>query len=327
MLDITEEQLVTPIALDVARQTLAERLPEQAIEDVRYLPGGGSFSVFSLNNQMVARFPKFLTGHEEFQIVEEQFHFEQRVMDAIYTKLAPHQIARPISLLSGPSQSFPGPVLCYEIFTGTPISQLVPDQALQQRLAALLGDFFSRLHGIDRSWLVTFGLFDVSADHVKRGWFDSFERNRQTTFQLMNEEERAWFTRLYEDFLPDADAMQPRVVFCHGDCTDENVMLASDLSHLQVIDWDDMVIDDAARDFCEWLGYFGEDFLHAVLEHYAFPVDPFFVQRAKFYYCRIPLLYFAMAQQYESSRFLEFARWKYQENRAKCQDQGWFHWS
>ncbi|BCL78481.1 aminoglycoside phosphotransferase family protein [Ktedonobacteria bacterium brp13] len=327
MLNITEEQLVTPIALDIAYQTLLERLPERSIEKVRYLPGGGSFSVFALNNEMVTRFPKFLTGHEEFQIVEEQFQFEKLVMNAIYSLLAPHQVARPTSLLSGPSQSFPGPVLCYELFDGTPISQLSLDHAQQRHMAALLGDFFSRLHSIDRARLAAFGFFDVEPEYLKQGWFDSFERNRQTTFQLLNDEERTWFTHLYEDFLADATAMQPRVALCHGDCTVENVMLATDHSHLQVIDWDDMQFDDPARDFCEWLGDFGEGFLHSLLDHYTLQVDPFFVQRAKFYYCRIPLLYFAMAQQYESSRFLTYARGKYMENREKCHQQGWFRWS
>jgi aminoglycoside phosphotransferase (APT) family kinase protein len=327
MIGITEEQLVAPVALDVAYQTLTERLPQDDIVDVHYLPGGGSFSVFSLNNEKVARFPKFVTGQEEASIVEEQFHFEQRVLNAIHPFLAPHQISQPLSMLTGPSESFLGPVLLYAWLEGVPINRLAIAANQRLQLSSLLGDFFSRLHSIDRTLLSSFGFVDVLPERLKQDWFSGFERHRRTTFQLLTEEERRWYTRLFEDFLMDVEYMQPHISFCHGDCTPGNVLLVSEHTHLQVIDWDDMTIGDTARDLCRWLGSFGEDFLHAILEHYTIPVDACFIKRVKFYYCRTPLLYFSMAQQFESTPFLDFARQELHIIREKSKQQGWFNWS
>ncbi len=44
---LTEDQLVTPVSLDIARATIEERWPELQIKSLTYL-GGGSFSVLGL---------------------------------------------------------------------------------------------------------------------------------------------------------------------------------------------------------------------------------------------------------------------------------------
>jgi aminoglycoside 2''-phosphotransferase len=268
------------------------------IISLRYM-GGGDYSVYSVNNELVFRFPKIASDD-----ADDNYQREVALFDALRPHVAPHQIPTLLKHLP-PGDHFDKPVSVYACLDGTQAAQMALNPAQKQQVAVLLGDFLSKLHAIDPAAL---GMESPASAPMTQQWIKQFTEIRQQVYPLLNDDEQRWFTRLYESILADADQMRPPIALTHGDFGPENVLVPDHLDYLQVVDFEDIGAGDPVGDFCIWWGEWGADFLDTMLRHYTGPVDPHFRQRIVFYYDRIPALYLNWSIRSGNPKFEQFGR-------------------
>lgn len=301
-----EDLIVTPIKTSLAKRVIGKRLPELTVRSIRYL-GGGSSSAFSINDALIAKFPKLGFEGQHYGDFLELFRRE-KALNAVASELVlPHEIIKPLEQLPGPTSDFPGPIFLYQYFSGAEVAKGRFTPVKKNKLAALLGDFLAKLHAIETNQAVAFGLSNVSSEEIKTGWHRQYKYYRQKVFHLLKPSELQWFTALYEEFLKKTAAMKPKVVLTHGDFGPENVLVPKEFNRLQVIDFEDMALGDAATDFCVWYWHFGSRFVSRMLRNYR-AVDRDFLVRIGFYARRLPLIYFDLYEKSGNKKFLRFAR-------------------
>ncbi|MBU8934692.1 MAG: aminoglycoside phosphotransferase family protein [candidate division Zixibacteria bacterium] len=292
-----ENRLITPLDVSSARQVVQTALPDLEISEIEYL-GGGDHSVFAVNNELLFRFPKNAN-----ETSTERFTFENRLFDLIRPRVNPHEI--PVPLFDVNTEDIPARhVRCYRMFFGQRISQLSMND--RRTVAELLGDFLTRLHSIEKTDCIEIGLRSISWQDIVNNVRGSFEKIKTRLLPLLKPDEREWMINQYELFLSDAVTMKVPVVLIHGDLGDENVLLPKKLDHLQVIDFDEVGFYDPAADFCLWWGEFGDDFLRDIVNRYDLPIGDDLMARVRFYYNRIPVIYFELANTLQNDRFFQY---------------------
>jgi len=304
---MSEDKLITPIPIDIARKTIKERLPQIKINSIRYL-GGGSHSVFSINKEYVFRFPKIIEGVYSIEDATNTFIKEQQLCSILKSKLLPHSTVTQLYCLLRPSKSFNAPIAGYSYIAGTSLGHLPISDDQKIILAPLLGDILGKLHSITRDNLQPLSFTQPRPEEIINKWHQNYKNNQKNTFHLLEKAERDWFNDLYKTFLINSSKHKPNIVLTHGDFDPTNVMASGDDTHLTMIDLDDLSFSDSVGDFCIWLGEYGRDFVQQMLNKYPFEVDGRFFERAMFYYSRIPLLYFSMGKKLNNINFINFGR-------------------
>lgn len=310
--NIPEDELVKPISIEIARQTISERAPDLDIHGVTYL-GGGSYSAFGVNGQIIYKFPKVQDDTQSFDDFQNQFEREQAILPIVAEYTKPHDILTPLDMLP-PSESFRGPVFSYRMFSGEQLAKLSLQGEQRLRVARMLGDFLSKLHAIDIARFPDKYVKVVSPEELKEGWYSNYEAVKTKAFDLLTPDERAWATQHYESFLAGADRIQPQIALTHGDFGDENVLLPEEGDRLQIIDFEDVGVGAAVADFCTWLTK-GEDFVEQMLDAYTFDTDEDFMRQIKFYFGRLPFIYFSFAVDSGNKSFIDFGRQKLEKTR------------
>lgn len=292
-----EDRLVQPIDIGVAERTIQKRIPGLKIDSIQYL-GGGSYSVFAVNDEVIFRFPKY-----EAASALAAFEVENKALELIRPRVSPHKIPTPLYQLTDVDDLFPGPVYGYKLLSG---GRVLDSIEVREHLPHLLGDFLTRLHKIDLKLVYELGLDRTSADAVRQGWHDAYEELTQTVLPILNPEERRWVDNLYETYLSAVGSVQPPVVLAHGDLGDENVLLPGELDRLHVIDFEDAGPNDPAVDFCIWWGMFGDGFIDEMIGHYGLNTGDQFMSRVAFYYNRIPMIYFKFGVVNDNDKFIRY---------------------
>ncbi len=297
-----EDQLIAPVSSEMARAKIQKHFPRLTIETLDYL-GGGSASTFAVNRELIFRFPKMPA--EE---ADERYQREVRLLKLIRARVAPHQIPTPLDRLQADDIIFQKPVYVYSFLEGTQVAKLRLNVGRQQILAALLGDFLSRLHSINLESVYKLGVTRTTPADITQTWRLQYERVQKIVYPRLDEHERTWVARLYEKALADADVTLPPIVLTHGDLGAENILVPEHFNHLQVVDFEDARPFDRAVDFCLWWGERGEDFLDRMLKTYTGQPDPHFRLRLQFYFNRTPLLYLEMGVQSGNENAFQFGR-------------------
>lgn len=306
-----EDLLVKPINIEIARKTVEERTNKKVIQ-IRYL-GGGSFSAFFIKNEknesFVAKFPKMADE------VVHKMHYEKKVTDLIQQYVLPHKIVHQIDYFEQGSSSFAYPIATYKYFHGEQIEKLQltweNDSKKVEKLAELLGDFNSKLHRIEYSKFKEFKeLHEIqSSVEIKKSWFQSYESNKQNVFPILTDKEKKWSQGMFESFLEKIDKINAEPVLCHGDFDDSNILISGTFDKLQVIDFEEICIGDPVTDFCSWLDpQYGEKFVKIMIENYTGCVDEYFFERTKFYYDRLPFIYFNFGVEKGDLNFIKWGR-------------------
>lgn len=311
MTENREDLLLKPLELEIAKQTIEERTGEK-VSEIKYL-GGGSFSAFyaknNHNEEFVVKFPKMA---EE---VVHKMHYEKCITDLISKYVSPHEIVTQTAFFKKASKSFKHPIAFYKYLSGNQIGKLnlswEKDPIQMKKLAKLLGDFNSKLHGIDYQKHPEFKeIGDIkSGEDIKKSWFTNYENTKKKVFPILTEEEKKWSTKMFEDFLKKAEKINIKPVLSHGDFDDSNVLIQNSFNHLQVIDFEEISIGDPVNDFCVWLDHpYGEKFVNLMVENYTGFVDEHFLERIKFYNQRLPFIYFNFGIEKNDKKFIDWGR-------------------
>ena len=295
-----EDRLVEPLDIEIAKGVIEKRLPQLLVESIEYL-GGGSYSVFAINNKIIFRFPKF----EDFA-AQVAFDLEGKLLDLIRPEVVPHEIPTQIYRMIDSDEIFSGPVYGYKLLDGNRVGDSNLD--LKKQLPRLLGDFLTKLHGIDLEPIYEVGFEPVTAEAIQKGWHDSYSDAIKSLFPLLSEEERRWVDNLYVSYLSDIGSILPPVVLTHGDLGDENVLIPNELDRLRVIDFEDAGPYDPGIDFCMWWATFGDDFLNEMIDNYDLDTGEGFLRRVAFYYNRIPMIFFKFGIENRNDKFIRYGR-------------------
>lgn len=301
-----EDQIVKPINLSQAKEVVFERLPDLKVKSIKYL-GGGSSSAFSINNELIVKFPKLDFDGQQYADFLQAFRREVKLNKIVSKIVKPHEIITPLEQVLGPTQNFAGPIFLYQLFSGTEVEKYRFTSSEKEKLVILLGDFLKKLHSVNLNQTLFIGLSKVTLEDIKIGWHKQYVYYKRNVFPLLKSNEVQWFTALYEDFLADSAKMKLKVVLTHGDFGPENVLVPKEFNRLQIIDFEDMALADPVLDFCVWYQHFGTSFVNQMLESYG-KVDKYFLMRVKFYSSRLPLIYFDLYRKSGNKKFLTFAR-------------------
>lgn len=308
---MNEDQIVKPIPLDIAKKLVRKHFPELIDKEIVYR-GGGSFSVFTVGEEIVLRLSKSWADNQE---MIDAFQREKSILDEIRSQIEPHSIPDHINVFED-KDIFEGLVWVTKQFNGEPLSKLIT-KSNQDKVVKLIADFLSRLHSLDPKKVKALEAEYNSKSKIRESWFKNYENNKRDHFSKLTKEEENYMHRVYDKFLSLADDMKPIQVITHGDFDHSNCMWNPNENHLQVIDCEDIDIGHAVGDFCTWYGNYGEEFLMKLIDSYELKVDKYFVERAKFYWLRIPLFYFSYAIEHNNEKFIDFARHLLEKNMSR----------
>lgn len=308
-----EDQIVQPISIEVAKKIVSTHFPNLNRQRITY-KGGGSFSVFTIGEEIVLRLSKSWANNAD---IIKSFAREKALLDEIRKFVLPHAIPDHIKIFED-SSIFDGVIWVTRQFNGKPLKQIINSDN-EQKVIMMLGDFLKKLHSIDPKKISSLEVNFSTSEQIRSSWFKNYEDNKIDHFHKMSKEEQRYMHKVYENFLSIVDEMNPIQVITHGDFDHSNCMWNLNENHLQVIDCEDLDLGHAVGDFCTWYGNYGEKFLMRLIEAYQLEVDRFFVERVKFYWLRIPLFYFSYAIEHKNEKFEDFARHLLKQNMKKFQ--------
>ena len=295
-----EDKLIQPIDTELAKDIITKKCPDIEIKDFVY-HGGGDHSVFEVNNEFVFRFPKV-----DFDETKRIPGFEDYLFDIIRTELSPHEIPEKLFTIETKEFKIPGPIFGYKKLSGHQFSTLKskPDS----KLADLLSDFLSKLHSIEVKRLQSIGIKTIDWKSIVLWHRENYKYVKQNIFPLLKDDEKDWLIEVFESFLKKATRMNPPLTFTHCDLDPTNVLIQGDCNHLQVLDFDEVRIYDPAADFCMWWGEYGSGLIEKMVRSYTISIGPGFMQRIRFYYNRIPVIYFEIGLKTDNKNFIKFGR-------------------
>lgn len=300
-----EHLLVKPVSLAAARKVILGRLPDLAARKIKYL-GGGSSSVFSVDDLLVVKFPKLGHQDQRYDSFVKQFARERALHKALSARVSPDEVVTPLAMIARPGSGFSGPIFTYKYFAGTQVAKMELSSKQKRRLAHLLGRFLTRLHSMRKINIP--GVPRISPESIRLGWNEQYEMVKRDVMPLLNRIEKKWMAGLYESYLGGAGKYRPRVVFSHGDFGAENVLVPKRFDRLQVIDFENVCWGDPVADFCVWYQSYGEKFLEDMLSAYGGRIDKYFGARVRFYAGRLPVVYFRLYKETGNRNFLAYAR-------------------
>lgn len=312
-----EDLLIPPISIEKAQKTIELRFPQIKVESIKYL-GGGSHSAFRVNDEFLFRFPKVVEKVVSKEEITEMFLNEKSILDVIKIIVAPYSTPTQLFFSAKVSNDFDAPIAGYNLLKGRQLKYVLKGSSQDLEIARLLGDFLQKLHSITLDVMPFFNDKLPEIEDLKKGWYKNYQDIQGNLFPLLTAKEKEWTSQIYEAFLESADSQTPSVVLTHGDFGDENVLFDNESSQLGVIDFDDVGFGDSVGDFCLWLGEYGERFLQEMLNSYGISPDEHFIDRAWFYYNRIPFIYFDLGKKTNKQAFIDFGR-ELLENRMKSE--------
>lgn len=297
-----EDQIVKPISIDVAKKIVQKHFNHLINKTIKY-KGGGSFSVFTVGNEIVLRLSKDWAKNKD---ILHSYRNEKAILDEIRNSLLPHIIPQHITAFED-LELFEGVIWVTKQFTGQPLNQIkINENSL--KVISMIADFLTKLHSINPNKIPSEATKLSTESDIKKSWFQNYEYNKNQHFKKLSKDEQVFMHKVYENFLSKATEMKPMQVITHGDFDHSNCMWDSKNNYLHIIDCEDIGLGHAVGDFCTWYGNYGETFLKSLIECYGLEVDKYFAERAKFYWLRIPFAYFEYAKQYNNTKFEDFAR-------------------
>ncbi len=292
--------MLTPIETELAKSIISQKCPEIEIQDFKY-HGGGDHSVFEVNNEFVFRFPKVDPGDSK-----RIPGFEDYLFNLIRSDLSPHEIPEKVFTIETEEFKIPGPVYGYKKLHGQQVSKLRCKP--ENKMADLISDFLSKLHSIDIKKLQSIGIKTTDWKSIVLWHRENYKYIKDNIFPLLKDDEKEWLTEVFDSFLKKATRMNPPLTFTHCDLDPTNVLIQGECDHLQVLDFDEVKIYDPAADFCMWWGVFGSGLIEEIVRSYTISIGPGFMQRIRFYYNRIPVIYFEIGLKTDNKKFIKYGR-------------------
>lgn len=242
---------------------------EIKVKKYKYFKWAFGNDVFLINDLYIFRFPRT-------EGLKKHFKYEIDLLEYLKNK-----VSIPI-----PNYTFISKNLDFGGYEGIPWSTLTPSafkklsKVKKERIVKDLVTFLNVLHSRE---IKTFKKFDP----ISREYFIPIEQRiekelKEKLFPKLTKGE----VQLIEGFYKESKELLtniPNFTPIHGDFYVYNIVWDNSTSKVGVIDFDDAMIADPARDF-EVFCDFGENYIQMAYDMYTGPKDPQFLNRAENYY-------------------------------------------
>ena len=262
------------LTVDIARAVIRSSLPSLNADGVTFLGSGWEFDTYLTTDGWVVRFPR----REEMATLFEK----ERPVHELLAKHLPSQVTIPrVEFFGKPSAGFPYPVAAHRYIAGFPVDEL--SSSWLPSLARQIGHVLASLHGIPEDAARQAGALgtptDYTADEGRRNWVENGVKSLSRFGDLDPVVSRAiaWISRAS---IPSGFDGPLRLI--HQDLSPEHLLADPETGRITgILDWTDVMLGDAARDFVFLAGWRGWEFVEDVLRHYP-PVDADFRDRLRF---------------------------------------------
>ena len=293
-----EETNPCDIPLETVLAALQSYFPDIREDDVSFIYHG-TYNVFEVMGEWIFRFPDSSLLNEDGL---ELLSYESEVLKV----LGPHltlDVPDYEYLSEDPELPFAG----YRKIPGVSLSTCFDGttKKVREAMAEALGGFLSEIHSPEAYAAYT-GRWpaEFTGGAFREYWEGYYALIEERVSPTLNEEQRAWVTSLFSDYLGDEEnfAFEPRVV--HGDFDTSNIIVDPETMEVKgIIDFEETGLWDPAAD----LLFFGEgvDFIDKIMDAYTQPTGPNIGGRMRFLYNRVPLIYISTGVELEYSEMVE----------------------
>ena len=261
------------LTLEHAQSVIRASLPSLNADDLTFLGSGWEFDAYLTSDKWVVRFPrrKEMAG---------LFEKDLRVHALVAPYMPPAVEVPHIELVGQPAAGFPYGIAAHRFIPGVAIDEL--DERFLTSLAPQIGALLTAIHAVPEEAARQAGVVEDDVDGVSaREWLKSGLASLSQLQPVDPVVQRAigW---VQQASLPNASFGGP-LRFIHQDLSPEHVLANPKSGQLTgIIDWTDVILGDAVRDFVFLVGWRGWSFTEAVLRHYRHPLDDGFRDRLEF---------------------------------------------
>ena len=252
-----------PLASERAAALIASAFPDVDTTAVRHIGSGTLYDAFRTSDDWVFRFPRW-------DWCAGLFEAEARAHDFV-AKVLPERIRLPrVQLLAEPSERFPYRFAGHRFVEGVAADKL--DEALIPTVSRELAEFLGALHSIPEADAVAAGFHEVTgADPGRQEWYD---HGLKVSVRLRDLDP---VVRDAIDWLHTSPPSPPRFgdrQLVHTSLDPEHLLFDPTTGSLiGVLDWTDVSLGPAGRDFVNLLTWRGWSFVEEVLALYPRSVD------------------------------------------------------
>ncbi|MCG3252418.1 MAG: aminoglycoside phosphotransferase family protein [Candidatus Heimdallarchaeota archaeon] len=282
-----EEMNPADISVDEVLPFVRKFLPDVQSESIHFFYHG-TYNVFEIDKKYILR-----VADREFRNKQglEMLRKEHEILDFIRNKV----------LLSIPEilylhDSIEIPFTIHKKIPGKSLVFISPQltKEKKKKVGLEIGRFLSILHSVElkNDYLKCFPKQNEQLENdsdyyhsYKTQWINRYEEAKEIAFQYLNQKQKIWLTKIFEDYLTDDEnfTFSPRITHCDFDTS--NILIEPTINKLTgVIDFEECKIWDPAVD----LLFFdeGPEFMKAILDNYTFSKQKSLLARMKFYYSR-----------------------------------------
>jgi aminoglycoside phosphotransferase (APT) family kinase protein len=260
------------LSLERAAAVIRETIPSLDVRELTLIGQGWEFDAYLTSDGWVVRFPRRAEMAELFDA--------ERNVHRLVSRFLPAKIGIPhVELRGKPAAGFPYEIAAHRYIPGVPIDEV--DEGLGSIMAREIGTALGTMHTIPERAARDAGVVprERLPDEPSE-WFN-YGLSVVTRFNDGN----AIIDRAVEGA---REASQSTVAFSgplrfiHQDLSPEHVLADPQTGQITgILDWTDVMLGDAARDFVFLVGWRGWSFVEDVLQHYP-PVDSGFRDRLRF---------------------------------------------
>jgi aminoglycoside phosphotransferase (APT) family kinase protein len=260
------------LSLELAAAVIRETIPSLDVRELTLIGHGWEFDAYLTRDGWVVRFPRRAEMAEAFD--------RERSVHRLVSRFLPAKIGVPrVELRGKPGTRFPYEIAAHRYIPGVPIDEV--DNRFRARTANEIGTALAAIHAIPEESARDAGVDSRAGPPDESGdWFTyglsvvtRFNDGDPTVERAVAWASKAWMSNV---------GFSGPFRFIHQDLSPEHVLADPKTGQITgILDWTDVMLGDAARDFVFLVGWRGWPFVEEVLQHYP-PVDGSFRDRLRF---------------------------------------------
>jgi aminoglycoside 2''-phosphotransferase len=265
---------VAPLPTAQVKKILGHQFPRLPIQHIGYIAEGGDSHTYSINNNLIFRFP---ASAESAIRLQHELNLLPKLPPDLPVPLPD------IQFVGQPDEAHPYLFLGQTKLHGLSGEKFRPFPAAWPAIAHQMGRLLSIVHAIPHNVAI--------ACQLQHEAITSGQEHLAQVVQLaplLEQHVPEHLTQPIRHILAgkiDIPPVSPlATVVCHADIKGEHFLLSLEGQWLTgLLDWGDVCLTDPLPDFSGLMIWLGEAFTRQVLEHYTLPVDEAFMERVCFY--------------------------------------------
>jgi aminoglycoside phosphotransferase (APT) family kinase protein len=260
------------LSIEQAKAVISASIPSLDVGELTLIGRGWEFDAYLTRDGWVVRFPRRAE-------MEGLFEPERRV-HRLVSRFLPATVGVPhVELRGKPAAGFPYEIAAHRYIAGIPIDEV--DERFVPHMASEIGTALAALHGISEESARAAGVSEGDpGPETSDDWFRHAlsAASRYSDGDPIVDRAVAWASEASASSVEFSGPLR----LIHQDLSPEHVLADPQTGQITgILDWTDVMLGDAARDFVFLVGWRGWSFVEQVLAHYL-PVDAGFRDRLKF---------------------------------------------